>query len=428
MNRPLRAGVGALGMALSAAAAAKAGASAEPERCRVQVELEPTRAVVGQQVHYRLRILRRRDVERIEWETPLSFPTFRTEWLPGVALDRSPEADGETWLEVLERRAIFPVHPGALTVPAAGLRCSTHDGEEVVRIPSRALVVEEAPAEGRPPGFAGLLGPVTLESVPSAQRMTHGGTLRLRVVLEGETNLWSAASPRAALETVPELDVFPQSDHLARDAGRRLWLRRYWSFDLVPRHAGTLFVPELRFAYFDTGARRYAEALAPGHAIVVEEGDAPEPSAAARTERGAERPPRRSMAALLAALFVAVFAGGVGVAVVRAGRLRWKARARSEAADLGAAHSAALRGDRDGLARESARALRTALAARIPEAAALPAEELASRAGADVPAATAAQLVVRLDAARFAPGALVPELAEVEAALRALREPSSGGR
>jgi hypothetical protein len=400
----------AAALAAAGALAATAGAGTAPPRCAVAVELETDHAFVGQQVHYRLRILRRRDVVSLEWETPLSFPTFRAEWLPGVAADDRIEREGETYLVFVERRALFPAHPGRLTVPGASLRCASADGEEIAPIPALSLQVDALPEEGRPPGFGGLIGPVDVSASVAPERLSLGGSLRLSVVVQGASNVWTAESPKGALERLPGVEVFERPAEMARDTGRTLVLRRYLSFDLVPHAAGALRLPDVRVPYFDPVERRYAEARAFVPAVEVVEAPVPDVEDEARPPEVAptQRPsalPRSALAAFAAALAAAAVAW------------RWVRRASRRDAAERILHGS-LPGDE---AAAAARALRLSLATDVPGAPSLSAEEILDRLAAPGPARDAALLLERIERARFAAGATRADLDEVERALAGLR-------
>ena len=410
-------GAAAAALAAGAALAAAAGA-AGPPRCEASAELVPTRAYVGQQVQYQLRILRRRDATSLEWETQLSFPTFRAEWLPTLSGDDRAERGGETYLVFLERRALFAAHPGRLTIPSASLRCTSPDGSEIASIPPLVLEVDELPAEGRPPGFAGLLGPVTLSASVAPAGVALGGSLHLSVIVQGDTNLWNMPSPRESLAQLADVEVFEQPAQLARDAGRALVLRRYFSFDLVPRRAGVLRLPALRVPYFDPATGRYGEATAALPALRVAEARVRAPAPGGPVPRAAAaRLPSRPAWGLLA---LALVAAPLAVAAVR-WRRSWAPR--DEVAEcLAEARGAAARGDGDAAARAGAQALRLAL----DEAAGAAAGPAGEEDGA--PGGGAAALLLALERARFAAGSPAPELAEVEAAVARLREPRARRR
>ena len=99
-----------------------ASSGAEP-LCRARVLLEPDDAVVGQQIVYRLQILRQLEVESVRFTRDLGFPSFRTEWLPGQSPDPAIADVGDHALIFEERRALFPVRAGELEIPAARLAC-----------------------------------------------------------------------------------------------------------------------------------------------------------------------------------------------------------------------------------------------------------------------------------------------------------------
>jgi len=414
-----------LAAALAAGAALTAAAQgAVPPRCEASAELVPARAYVGQQVHYQLRILRRRDVTSLEWETQLSFPTFRVEWLPTLSGDDRAAQGGETYLVFLERRALFAAHPGRLTVPSASLRCTSPDGSEIASIPPLVLEVQELPAEGRPPGFAGLLGPLALSFGLTPEKVALGGSLRLSVIAQGYTNLWSMPSPREALAAVPDVDVFEQPAELARDAGRALALRRYFHFDLVPRKAGVLPLPALRVPYFDPATGRYEEATAQLPALRVVEAPArPRAPGQPATPAGTSRGPAPRLARFLA------LAAGLGALALAAGLLlllrgrRRRAPGDDLAGLLAEARAAAARGDGDASARAASQALQLALAAA--RGAAAPPAGLEDAPG---PLRDAARLLAQIERARFAPGGAPPQLRAVEAAIARLQERRAGGR
>ena len=96
-------------------------AQAEGPPCLTQVEVTPARAVVGQQVTYRARVMRRPDVGTVSWVQGLTFPSVRAEWLPGLAGQTRLVTKGTPYLVYEERRALFPLRAGHLEI---GSRCA----------------------------------------------------------------------------------------------------------------------------------------------------------------------------------------------------------------------------------------------------------------------------------------------------------------
>jgi hypothetical protein len=413
-SAPVLGGLAAL-LLLRAALAGAAPPAAEPAPpaveppggeplCLVEASLDRSRAFVGEQLHYHVRVLRRPDATH-GWETPLAFPRARAEWLVGLAAGSRGPREGPHRVGLSEHRAVFAAHPGTLRIEGASVRCVAADGEEVVAVPAVLAEIEALPSDGRPAGFTGLVGPVRWSAVLTPERVALGGSARLSVVAIGSGNTWLAPSPAPQLRAVAALEVFVRPAELARDAGRELVWRRYFAFELVPRQAGRLALPELRLPHFDPAARAYAETRLALPALVVREGPAgdgpataPAPPAAERAGRAERRLPAAVAAAGLLASALAALALG------RRRRRRARAAAPRDAAGwLGEARAAQARGDAGAAAAAAERALRGALAS----------------APAGAWAHAAAALLARVERGRFAPGAERPALAEVEALLAA---------
>jgi hypothetical protein len=397
--------------------AAASGAAAEPPLCRAEVLLEPARAFVGQPVLHRVRIVQRNEVVDMRWETSLSFPAFRAERILGGAGPPERSAESET---IEERRVLFPARAGRLVLPAARVACESAGRVETAEVPPAELVAEAPPAEGRPAGWAGLIGPVDVSMYATPDRVALGESVSLAVTVQGETNVWAAPVAFAFPPDVAEL--FERPSELARDMGRTLRLRGYRSFDLVPRRAGVLEIPELRVAYYDPGARRYAEARSPALRIEVSER-----KLAARADASLDAAPAEERPAgsgrLAAAALALGGALGLGAGLWLGRRQRPRRPGPALAGERGEARSALgqalARGDADAAAGAAARLLRLELERALPGARSLDAEELA--AAAPSAQAGAVALLARLERARFGgaePAALLALAREAEHADR----------
>jgi hypothetical protein len=384
--------------ALAALALLAAAPAAASPLCRAAVSLEPARAFVGEPVLHRIRIEQRREVVDVRWETSLSFPAFRAERILGPDGPRDA-ADGMRVSE--ERRVLFPARAGRLALPAARLACESAGRVETAEVPAAELIAEEPPADGRPAGWDGLIGPVALSVHATPDRVALGGSISLAVAVEGGTNVWAAP---VAFRFPPDVaEVFERPAELSRDMGRSLGLRWYRTFDVVPRRAGVLEIPELRVAWFDPHARRFAETRSPALRIEVSERVAAAPAPAPGDAPAAGAPDARSGPLALAAAALALgAAAGIGLGLRLRGRARAAPSGPIASADERDAARAALeralaRHDGAAAAAAAARVLRLALEPGVPGARSLAAEEVAARA----PGALAAQLA-RVESRRFA--------------------------
>jgi hypothetical protein len=374
------------------------------EPCLASAALEPTEAFVGQQVLYRMEILRREDVRSVGWGRAPSFPSFRAEWLPGRSAE-SPILRGDLrYRGFEERRALFPVRSGELVIPSATLRCrvASPQGEEefVVALPATRLVVRDLPEANRPEKFAGVVGRIRVHTRAEPRSLVLGGSTRISVVVEGESNVWRVPSPLdPAAHPLPHADLLPHPPELAKDAGQRLSLRRYFAYDLVPLRPGTLRLPDIEVPYFDPHAGRYAVATASPLTVEVLPAT-PDPGTASSLTPQVE--PARSAPTPSPAMHLPLVLGAA-TALALAWAVHRRRRSRpSRVSEGGPPGSAALADADAARLGRLARALRLALDTHLPGARSRSAEELLEAAADDSDLRAGAELLIRLDRARFA--------------------------
>jgi hypothetical protein len=418
---------------------ASSGASGAAPPCVARVDVRPKRAVVGQQVVYTARLLRRPDVSQAAWAQAPSFPSFRAERLSGLMGQQRVRENDAAYLVYEERRALFPAHAGRLEIPAARLDCVLYAppgarGETApVTLPGAFVEVEAVPEAGRPEGWSGVVGRLEAASGVEPDRVALGGSVRVVVVLRGEANLWDATSPLAAGRGIEGAEVFARPPRLELEGAERLRVRRLFEYELVPRRAGSFAIPDVAVPYFDPETGRYGVASAPALRITVDAGAAGAPEAAAAPAHPAPpRESRPSAGAGAAERFARPLAGAAAGLAAALAFVLWRrrrarpARANAAGAHLARANDAAARRDAAGEESALGAALRVALATRLGVAAeGATAEELAARARAraDDAAGEAAALLGAAERARFAPpgsGESAPSPERLRAALGAL--------
>ena len=233
-------------------------ARAAPAACAADVSLVPERAFVGQQVLYRVRILRRADVNRVRWVQPPAFPNIRAEWLPGHAEDAQTVRHGTVYRVREDHRALFPAWAGRIVLPAFELRCTLTSGEErIVEVASVTLEAREPPASGRPEGFTGVIGPLQVQVLSESAAIELGESVRVSVLIRGASNLWDMKPPFLEAERGAALEIHRERPELDLEAGTRLYVRRYFRLDFVPRRAGILTIPSVEVPHYDVEAGTY---------------------------------------------------------------------------------------------------------------------------------------------------------------------------
>jgi hypothetical protein len=407
------------------APAARAG---DPPPCAATASFDADRATVGQQVLYRVRILSREDVIAVDWAEPPSFPGFPAEGLRGSPAPHPTRRDGVRYRAREERRALFPERPGELRVKPAGLRCriATDAGERTFAapVPAAALRAVAPPAETRPPDFAGLIGPIAVQTIVTPREVSLGKSVRVAVMLRGSGNLWEAPDPLAGIEGA---EVFPRRPELSFETGAYLSVKRHFSYDVVPLREGALVIPAVRVPYFEPKAGRFATAVTEAVRVAV----GPRAAAAGggtaeeRPSPGAvapDAPPSRSLPADTAAEGARRkrWSWPIAVAALAAAGGLVAARRRSRALRARAALDQALAAAGDDEAAALARALRSALARRVPGAASLTAEEITALPALPAAVAETTRLLAEAERARFDPTASAPSREAVARAIAKL--------
>lgn len=403
--------IGNLVRVAGAIALANACVTFAPERamagapvCVGEALVEPAQPYVGQQILYRARILRREDVDSVQWEQPPAFPNLRAEWLPGRAEDTRVTRDGATYLVREDHRALFAAWPGSLQLPDFTLRCD----DATATVAGPALRVRAAPTRERPADFTGVMGPLVVQATADAGEISVGQSVRVSVLVRGDSNLWDLETPLTELAAEGRLDVFEQRPELDLEAGERLYVRRYFRFDLVPHEAGRLEIPAVRIPYFDTLTGRFAAATTDPIEIRV---------TARRTESTARAQPGRVEPAASSQVEGPPTVAVVGLAALVFTALSWRAftrsrRSRAAHAEieeaLANAARCAERRDVTGQAASLNGALEAATALASPRRRAPLEEEIGSQ-------------HQRLDAIRFAPQPRDPDGAAIESLIRRLR-------
>jgi hypothetical protein len=185
-------------------------------------------------------------------------------------------------LDVFElRRTYLADHAGPFEVPEARLRFAyaTRFGDDslagrvaqdrvvaYVRSAPVALTILPLPEEGRPAGFCGAVGRLSLRGELGAGEVEQGSSVRLVLRVTGEGNLAQFDAPRLALD-----------GWRASAAGDTQGVsERTLEYDLVPLSPLVTSVPRVPFAYFDTTAPAGYRTLYTGPFPVQVRASAPE--------------------------------------------------------------------------------------------------------------------------------------------------------
>jgi hypothetical protein len=199
----------------------------------------------------------------------------------GPALSRQVSG---AWMDLfVTHQVVFPLVPGRLIIPPASVdyalpvTFSFFSREErfALRSDSIAIAVLPLPASAANPG-TNVVGQglrLDLSVDPAATRV--GEPIDAAVTISGAGNvaLWPSPEP---LRWPPGFRVYPaQTEVLVEPDAGRIAGSKTFHFLAVPDSSGNFVLPEVRYTYFDPGARRYEVARAAPRAVVVAPGAEP---------------------------------------------------------------------------------------------------------------------------------------------------------
>lgn len=210
-----------------------------------------------------------------------------------VKLDRdqrySVDRDGYTYL-VLERSwAVIPQRAGAISITGPAFQGSRIGNlgsmlggnfgqgglpsmlpaQVGVTAPRVEVTARAIPANGGKPWLPARDVQLQLSGWPAGGKVAAGVpfTLTLAITADGQP---ADALPEPSLPVIAGAEVYPDNTQDATDdSGPWLRGRRTRSFAIVPRNAGSLALPAITLAWWNTTTDRPAQASVPAHAVTV---------------------------------------------------------------------------------------------------------------------------------------------------------------
>lgn len=207
--------------------------------------------------------------------TPVGAWGYPPDGPAGVATSRQVHG---TWMDLyVLHQTLFPLASGRLALPPATLEyalpvsASILTREERYELSSDSLViaVPPLPAEGRPYDDRGVVGhglslTVTTDSAPA--RVGEPMQVTATVAGTGNVTLW----PAPVIAWPPSLHAYPgEEDTQIESRDGTVAGTKTIRYLVVPDSSGSVVLPEIRYPYFDPGARAYAVSTVPPRVIPV---------------------------------------------------------------------------------------------------------------------------------------------------------------
>lgn len=231
----------------------------------------PERVYVGQQVTYQIGIFLTDEIRgRLRSNPQFVPPDVRSV----IAYDLpSPPALGRRmegtrrWDVHVFSRALFPVAPGVVDIASARLTyqvplsASIFSREEShsARSTPHRVTVRPPPVAGRPEGYSGAVGRLSVRSRADATPARVGDPLVLTVTVSGVGNV--GLFPRPALQ-LPWGHVVPGPERVRVDSSASLVSGdKHFEWVVTPRESGVQVVPPIRYPFFNPYTEQYEVAV-----------------------------------------------------------------------------------------------------------------------------------------------------------------------
>jgi hypothetical protein len=195
--------------------------------------------------------------------------------------------DGRNYTTISFRKALFPKRAGTLAIPEMSVQCAAASGNPGGRdffsdnffgaprgamkkyvIPSNtlSLAVKQLPQEGRPAGFAGLVGEYNISASASPLDVSVGDPITLKVTLSGPDYLGNVDLPPLAGQA--ELATYFKIPDERAD-GKVAGKSKIFTQTIRAKNESVKEIPPVRLSYFDTKKGRYEIASTAPIPIVV---------------------------------------------------------------------------------------------------------------------------------------------------------------
>lgn len=275
------------------AAQPDASAKIDDNNLFVKVDVSRRNLYLGESLLATIKVYSKVDLTNFGRSKFPAFTGFLSEEVPTpqrIELTRETY-NGEIYnVGVIRKILLFPQHTGELTIEPFELECIvrqrlTGGGRSIfddffgnyqdVRAMRRSkpvtIMVKELPQEGKPVGFSGAVGSLTMSTSLSADTVNANDAITYKVSFSGSGNLKLLRAPSITFPLDFETyDPKESRDLLTTENGMSGTVS--FEYVILPRYSGEYKIPAIRFSYFDSQSGSYKTILSKEYPIFVRKG------------------------------------------------------------------------------------------------------------------------------------------------------------
>lgn len=191
---------------------------------------------------------------------------------------------------VIRKMLLFPQHTGDITIEPFELECivrqrlagggrsffddffgNYRDVRAMRRSKPVTIHVKELPQDGKPLGFSGTVGNVTMSTSVSADTVNPNEAITYKVTFEGSGNLKLLRAPSVSFPL--DFETYdPKEARNLRVTTEGMSGTVSFEYVILPRYSGEYKIPAIRFSYFDPQSNSYKTILGKEYTINVRKG------------------------------------------------------------------------------------------------------------------------------------------------------------
>lgn len=191
---------------------------------------------------------------------------------------------------VIRKVLLFPQHTGDLTIEPFELECivrqrltgggrsffddffgNYRDVRAMRRSKPVTIAVKSLPEDGKPVGFSGTVGNVSMSTSLSADTVNANDAITYKVTFSGNGNLKLLRAP--SIHFPLDFESFdPKESRDLRTTESGMMGTVSFEYVIIPRYSGEYKIPAIRFSYFDPQSNSYKTILGKEYTVNVRKG------------------------------------------------------------------------------------------------------------------------------------------------------------
>lgn len=191
---------------------------------------------------------------------------------------------------VIRKVLLFPQHTGEITIEPFELECivrqrltgggrsffddffgNYRDVRAMRRSKPVVVTVKELPQVGKPVGFSGTVGNITMSTSISADTVNANDAITYKVTFSGNGNLKLLKAP--AISFPLDFESYdPKESRDIRTTENGMTGTVSFEYVVLPRYSGEYKIPAIRFSYFDPQSNSYRTILGKEYSLFVRKG------------------------------------------------------------------------------------------------------------------------------------------------------------